>query len=66
VLDERALPRIAARAIAPHVDRLARLRIAHRLPRPLGLVVGEALAAAAGAAVSDAPRWDALAAPAID
>lgn len=64
-LDERAPLRIGARAIAPHVDRLARLQIAHRLPRPVGLVVAEALAAAAGAPVADAPRWEALAAPVI-
>jgi len=61
-LDDRALVRIGARAIAPHVDPLTRLRIVHRLPRPLGLVVGDELAAPAWLAASDAPRWDALAA----
>jgi hypothetical protein len=34
----------------------------HRLPRPLGLVVGDELLAAAHVALADAPRWDALAA----
>jgi len=64
VLDDRALARIGARAIAPYVDRLARLQIMHRLARPLGLIVGDELAACAGAPASDAPRWAALAAPA--
>lgn len=63
-LDDHALVRIGARAIAPYVDRLARLQLAHRLPRPVGLIVAEELAAAAGADASDAPRWEALAAPA--
>jgi hypothetical protein len=61
-LDDRALAQIGARAVAPHVDRLARLRIMHRLPRPLGLAIADELAAAAGLAVADAPRWAALAA----
>jgi len=60
VLDDRALARIGARAIAPHLDPLARLQIVHRLARPLGLVVRDELAAAAGTAPGDAPRWDAL------
>jgi len=64
VLDERALLRLGARAIAPHVARLARLQSAHRLPRPLGLVVAGELATSAGSPVSEAPRWAALAAPA--
>jgi len=63
VLDERALARIGARAVAPYVDRLARLQLAHRLPRPLGLAIAGELAASAGAAAADAPRWAALAAP---
>ena len=62
VLDGSALLRIGARAIAPYVEPLARLQLVHRLPRPLGLVVGDELAAAARIAVADAPRWDALAA----
>jgi hypothetical protein len=61
-LDDRALVRIGARAIAPHVDPLARLQIAHRLPRAVGLVVRDELERGAGAAVADAPRWAALAA----
>jgi hypothetical protein len=61
-LDEHALSRIGARAIAPYIDGLMRLQIMHRLPRPLGLVIGGELAAAARAAAMDAPRWDALAA----
>jgi hypothetical protein len=61
-LDDRALARIGARAIAPHVDPLARLQIVHRLARPLGLVVRDELEAARGVAAADAPRWEALAA----
>jgi hypothetical protein len=61
-LDDRALVRIGARAVAPHVDPQARLQIVHRLPRPLGLIVGEELAAAAHLPIAEAPRWDALAA----
>jgi len=57
-LDERALLRIGARAIAPHVDALTRLQIAHRLPRRLGLVVAGELVGWARS--SDAPRWSAL------
>jgi hypothetical protein len=64
-LDDRALARIGARAIAPHIDRLARLVLMHRLARPLGLVVAGELDASAGASVGDAPSWDALAAPAM-
>jgi hypothetical protein len=61
-LGDRALARIGARAIAPHVDPLARLQIVHRLARPLGLVVRDELEGAAGFAAADAPRWEALAA----
>lgn len=61
-LDDRALARIGARAIAPFIDPVARLRIVHRLPRPLGLAIGDELAAAARDAIADAPRWEALAA----
>jgi hypothetical protein len=61
-LDRTALLRIGARAIAPHVggDPLARLQIMHRLPRPIGRMVGGELAAGAHAACADAPRWAAL------
>jgi hypothetical protein len=59
-LDERALMRIGARAIAPHSDALARLRIALRLPRSLGAIVACELSAAARLPVADAPTWDAL------
>jgi hypothetical protein len=62
-LDERALARIGARAIAPHIDGLMRLQIMHRLPRALGLVIGGELASTARAAASETPRWEALAAP---
>jgi hypothetical protein len=62
VFDDRALARIGARAIAPHVDPLARLQIVHRLARPLGLAIRDELEAAAGVAAADAPRWEALAA----
>ncbi|MEO7731589.1 MAG: hypothetical protein ABIY55_11495 [Kofleriaceae bacterium] len=56
-LDDRALVRIGARAIAAHVPALARRQLAHRLPRALGLVVEDELATAPAA---DAPRWAAL------
>lgn len=59
-LDERALLRIGARAVAPHLERLARLRIAHRFPHAIGRWVAEELEAAARAPLVDAPRWDAL------
>jgi hypothetical protein len=62
VLDGAALVRIGARAIAPHVgrDALTRLQIMYRLPRPVGQMVGEELAAGAHAALADTPRWVAL------
>lgn len=60
-LDDRAVVRIGARAVAPHLDRLARLRVVHRLPRPLGLLVADELTAAA--ALADVPRWEALTSP---
>ena len=59
VLDERALVRIGARTVAPYLDRLARLRIVHRLPRPLGLQIADELTAAA-ATLAEVPRWEAL------
>jgi hypothetical protein len=62
-LDARALARIGARAIAPYIDPLARLQLVHRLPRGLGLLVGDELTASAGITTSDAPRWEALASP---
>src|SRR5262249_40378821 len=62
-VDERALVRIGARAAAPYIDRLARLRIAHRLPRPLGLAVAQDMAAAATIDAAQGPRWEALVAP---
>jgi hypothetical protein len=59
-LDDRALLRIGARAVAPHTDALARLRIVHRLPRSLGLIAARELAGAVHRPVADAPTWDAL------
>jgi len=56
-LDDRALVRIGARAIAAHIPALARRQLAHRLPRELGLVVEDELATAQ---LADAPRWAAL------
>jgi hypothetical protein len=55
-----ALVQIGARAIGIYIDVVARAQIMHRLPRPLGLVVGDALAAAAHGTLGDAPRWSAL------
>ncbi|MGN6104290.1 MAG: hypothetical protein ACTHU0_04235 [Kofleriaceae bacterium] len=59
-LDDRALVRIGARAIAPHVHALARRQLAVRLARPLGLVVLDELAAHARDPVDQAPSWAAL------
>jgi hypothetical protein len=59
-LDAHALVRIGGRAIAAHLDPLTRLRIMHRLPRPLGVVLGAELVAAARVDATDAPRWEAL------
>jgi len=59
-LDGTALVRIGARAIAPYIDVVARVQIMHRLPRPLGLRVGDELAAAARGTLGDVPRWSAL------
>jgi hypothetical protein len=61
VRDGSALHRIGARAIAPHLeDALARRQIMHRLPRPLGQIVADELAAAHHTTLGDAPRWVAL------
>lgn len=62
-LDDRALLVIGARAVAPHLDALTRRRIVHRLPRPLGLPIGDELATAARTGLADAPGWHALTAP---
>jgi len=62
VLDGQALVRIGARAIARYMDPLARMQIAHRLPRPLGLVALHEMTAAARTVDAEAPRWEALAA----
>ena len=59
-LDERALIRIGARAVAPHLEKMARLRIAHRLPYAVGKLVEEELEDAARAPLADAPRWQAF------
>jgi hypothetical protein len=60
VLDGRALHRIGARAIAPHLHALVRRQIMYRLPRALGQIVGDELAAARHATLGEAPRWVAL------
>lgn len=62
VLDGSALHRIGARAIAPHLDALERRQVIHRLPRVLGQIVGDELAAARHTTLGDAPRWAALSA----
>jgi hypothetical protein len=58
-LDDRALVRIGARAVASYVDALARRQIMHRLPRALGLIIGDELAMPPGPS-GDAPSWPAL------
>jgi hypothetical protein len=61
--NDHLLIRIGARALAPHVDALARRQLAVRLPRPLGTVVRDELAAFAAQPIAEAPAWAALAAP---
>ena len=61
-IDDRALIRIGARAIAVHVWELPRVQLVHRLPRELGLVVRAELEHFAAAPVAAAPTWRALAA----
>lgn len=58
-----ALLVIAARAIAPHVDALARLQLAHRLPRDIGQVLARELCLHADEPIAHAPTWRALSAP---
>jgi hypothetical protein len=60
--DDLALPRLAARALAPHLaaDPLAQLQLIHSVPRPIGLVLARELAAHAGTPVDQAPAWPAL------
>jgi hypothetical protein len=59
-VDEHLLVRIGCRAIAPHVDALARQQLAVRLPRPLGLIVRDELASHARTPVAECPTWLAL------
>jgi hypothetical protein len=59
--DAMALPRIGARALAPHLpDPAEHAMLAHRLPRPLGLAISAELAAHAVDPVDRAPTWAAL------
>jgi len=62
--DDVGLIRIGARTIAPYVALrpLARLILMCRLPRPLGLAVGEELHAHATDSIERCPSWIALAA----
>jgi len=62
--DELGLMRIGARAIAPYVAlrQLARLVLMCRLPRPMGLAIGEELHAHAGDPIDRCPAWTALSA----
>jgi hypothetical protein len=61
-IDEAGLVRIGARAIAPYFDAFTGRQLIVRLPRPLGLVVAEELAAAASVPIDQCPTWTALAA----
>ncbi len=61
-LDAGALVRIAARAIAPHVDRLAARQLAVRLPHPLGVLLHHELVGHAHTPEDQCPTWRALAA----
>ena len=61
-VDELGLARIGARAIAPYFDALTARQLMVRLPRPVGLVVGAELAAAAHVPIDQCPTWTALAA----
>ncbi|MDX2090005.1 MAG: hypothetical protein SFX73_19265 [Kofleriaceae bacterium] len=57
-LDERVFVRLGARAVAPHLAALDRVRVGLRFPRPLGLVISEELRAFAMA--DRGPAWSAL------
>lgn len=59
--DPSALLRIAARALAPHLDPLRRLQVTRRLPYAQGRLVEDELVTAPEASV---PTWAALLAPA--
>ncbi|HEY4245033.1 MAG TPA: hypothetical protein VGM88_34695 [Kofleriaceae bacterium] len=59
-LDERALIRIGARAIAPHLDALVRRQLAVRLPRAVGMLVLRELVRDADVPRDQAPAWPAL------
>lgn len=61
-IDDRALLRIGARAIAIHVWDLPRLQLSYRLPREIGLVVRAELAQFAASPLAAAPTWRALSA----
>ena len=61
-LDDTALIRIGARALAPHADGLARRQLAVRLPHALGRSVLAELREHAATPLADAPGWPALAA----
>jgi len=62
-LDDIALARIGARAIAPYVAQraLARQQMMLRLPRSLGLIVGAELSKHAADPIDRCPSWAALA-----
>ncbi len=57
--DELALVRVGCRALAPHLDPLARLQLTRRLPRPIGLVVERELAAHADTPLDQCPTMTA-------
>lgn len=58
--DPVALLKIGARALAPHADTLMRRQIAHRLARPIGLVVAREMRVYARTPPEDAPGLAAL------
>lgn len=58
--DGSSLLRVAARALAPHLDPLRRLQITRRMPYAEGRLVEAELVAAALAPLASVPTWAAL------
>nr|HEX4318808.1 hypothetical protein [Kofleriaceae bacterium] len=53
--DDLRLPRIGARAVAPHLDAVAQRRLVLRLPHAIGLAIAGELRAHAGDPIAEAP-----------
>lgn len=62
-LDDDGLARIGARAIAPHLDAVARRQLVLRLPRPRGQAILFELVRWREQPLASAPTWAAITAP---